>query len=63
MVERLGLPGFGDHNDPSEYVLIDSIPRRLYLASRMIMDFSLEKSQRGRARVSLVPDGWATFIV
>ena len=38
VIESLGLPGFGYHSDKAEYVTIDSIPRRLYMATRMIMD-------------------------
>ena len=37
VIESLGLPGFGYHSDEAEYVLVDAIPRRLYLAARMIM--------------------------
>ena len=37
VIESLGLPGFGYHSDQAEYVDIDAIPRRLYLAARMIM--------------------------
>jgi glutamate carboxypeptidase len=40
VIESLGLPGFGYHSNQFEYVLIDAIPRRLYLASRMIMDLA-----------------------
>jgi glutamate carboxypeptidase len=40
VIEGLGLPGFGYHSTQAEYVLIDSIPRRLYLASRLIMDLA-----------------------
>jgi glutamate carboxypeptidase len=43
VIESLGLPGAGYHSDKAEYVLIDAIPRRVYLASRMIMDFLLDK--------------------
>ena len=43
VIESLGLPGFGYHSDQAEYVMIDAIPRRLYLAARMIMDLSKEK--------------------
>ena len=43
VIEGLGLPGFGYHSNQAEYVLIDAIPRRLYLASRMIMDLSQGK--------------------
>lgn len=41
VIEALGLPGFGYHSDQAEYVLVDAIPRRLYLATRMIMDVAL----------------------
>jgi glutamate carboxypeptidase len=40
VLEALGLPGFGYHSDQAEYVLVDAIPRRLYLAVRMIGDVS-----------------------
>ncbi|WP_295537932.1 glutamate carboxypeptidase [uncultured Pseudacidovorax sp.] len=38
VIESLGLPGFNYHSDKAEYVQIDAIPRRLYMASRLIMD-------------------------
>ncbi len=40
VIERFGLLGFGAHSNDDEYILIDSIEPRLYLATRMIMDFS-----------------------
>lgn len=43
VIESLGLPGFGYHSNQAEYVMIDAIPRRLYLASRMIMDLAQGK--------------------
>jgi glutamate carboxypeptidase len=43
VLEGLGLPGFGYHSNSAEYVLIDAIPRRLYLAGRMIMDLAQGK--------------------
>jgi glutamate carboxypeptidase len=43
VIESLGLPGFGYHSNQAEYVMIDAIPRRLYLASRMIMDLGQGK--------------------
>ena len=43
VVEGLGLPGFGYHSNQAEYVMVDAIPRRLYLASRMVMDLSQGK--------------------
>jgi len=44
VIERFGLQGFGSHSTDDEYVLISSIEPRLYLATRMIMDFSLGKN-------------------
>nr|WP_295785682.1 M20/M25/M40 family metallo-hydrolase [Rhodoferax sp.] len=38
VIERLGLPGFGAHSANSEYVLVDAIEPRLYLATRLIME-------------------------
>ena len=43
VIESLGLPGFGYHTDKAEYVMIDAIPRRLYMASKMIMDLGQGK--------------------
>ncbi|NUZ06009.1 M20/M25/M40 family metallo-hydrolase [Schlegelella sp. ID0723] len=40
VIESLGLPGFGYHSNQAEYVQIDAIPRRLYLASRLVMELS-----------------------
>jgi glutamate carboxypeptidase len=40
VIESLGLPGFGYHSNQAEYVMIDAIPRRLYLASRLVMDLA-----------------------
>ncbi|OYQ37477.1 hypothetical protein CHU93_00500 [Sandarakinorhabdus cyanobacteriorum] len=36
VIELLGLPSFGAHSSGDEYVLIDAIPRRLYLAAALI---------------------------
>ena len=38
VLEALGLPGFGYHSSAEEYVMIDAIPRRLYLATRLIRE-------------------------
>ena len=38
MIESLGLPGFGYHSDKAEYVDLESIPRRLYMATKLIMN-------------------------
>jgi len=43
VVERFGLQGFGAHSADAEYVLVDSIEPRLYLATRMVMDLSHSK--------------------
>ncbi len=46
VVERFGLQGFGAHSADAEYVLIDSIEPRLYLATRMVMDIARGKAAR-----------------
>ena len=38
VLEALGLPGFGYHSSAEEYVLIDAIPRRLYMAAKLIRE-------------------------
>ena len=43
-MEGFGLRGFGAHTTNAEYVLLESIEPRLYLAARMIMDISLAKA-------------------
>ena len=43
VLEGLGLPGLGYHSDQAEYVNIEAIPRRLYLAVRLIEDGALGK--------------------
>lgn len=43
VVERFGLQGFGAHTADAEYVLVDSIQPRLYLATRMVMDIARGK--------------------
>lgn len=45
VIERFGLQGFGAHSNDAEYVLLDSIEPRLYLAARMIMDFAAGKAK------------------
>jgi glutamate carboxypeptidase len=45
VIERFGLRGFGAHSNDAEYISIDSIEPRLYLATRLIMDFSLGKTK------------------
>lgn len=36
VIESLGLPGFGAHTTQAEYVFLESVPRRLYLAASLI---------------------------
>lgn len=43
VLERFGLPGFGAHSAESEYILVDAIEPRLYLAARVIMDLARGK--------------------
>ena len=45
VIERFGLRGFGAHSNDAEYVEIDSIEPRLYLAARMIMDLAQGKHE------------------
>ena len=44
VVEGFGLRGFGAHSTNAEYILIESIEPRLYLAARMIMDIASGKA-------------------
>ncbi len=43
VIERLGLRGFGSHSNNAEYIDIESIEPRLYLATRLIMDIARGK--------------------
>lgn len=43
VVERFGLQGFGGHTADNEYVLLDTIEARLYLAARVVMDVAQGK--------------------
>lgn len=36
VLESLGLPGFGAHTTQAEYVFLEAVPRRLYLAASLI---------------------------
>ncbi len=38
VIERFGLQGFGGHTADNEYVLLETIEARLYLAARLVMD-------------------------
>jgi len=38
VLEGFGLRNYGGHSDNDEFILIDSIPSRLYLSARMVMD-------------------------
>jgi len=43
VVEGFGLIGFGAHSNDAEYVRVDSIVPRLYLATRLVMDVAQDK--------------------
>lgn len=43
VVEGMGLSGYGAHSNDAEYVQINTIVPRLYLATRMIIDISRER--------------------
>jgi glutamate carboxypeptidase len=43
VVERFGLQGYGGHTADNEYVLLDTIEARLYLATRVVMDVARGK--------------------
>lgn len=43
VVEGMGLSGYGAHSNNAEYVQVNTIVPRLYLAARMIMDLSAGK--------------------
>jgi glutamate carboxypeptidase len=45
VIERFGLRGFGAHSNNAEYIDIDSIEPRLYLATRLIMDVAQGKNR------------------
>ena len=40
VIEGFGLSGYGAHSNDAEYVQLNTIVPRLYLATRMIMDLS-----------------------
>ena len=50
VVEGFGLRGFGSHTTNAEYILIESIEPRLYLAARMIMDIAQGKAPLAAGR-------------
>ena len=43
VVERFGLQGFGGHPADNEYVLLETVEARLYLAARVVMDIARGK--------------------
>ena len=45
VIEGMGLTGYGAHSNDAEYVLLNSIVPRLYLSTRLIMDFAQGKVQ------------------
>jgi glutamate carboxypeptidase len=46
VLERFGLLSYGAHSNDEEYVLVDSIEPRLYLATKMIMDYSRQSAAK-----------------
>ncbi len=40
VIEGMGLPGFGYHSNQAEYVMVDAIPRRLYLNAQMVIELN-----------------------
>jgi len=40
VIETMGLPGFGYHSPREEFVDLERIPARVYLAARLIMDLA-----------------------
>ena len=56
VIESLGLPGFGYHSDKAEYVDIGAIPRRLYMASKLIMDLGAGSNARQETAMLLSAD-------
>ena len=44
VVESMGLPGFGAHANTEEYVLVDRIPMRLYLAAELMKRVATTKA-------------------
>jgi acetylornithine deacetylase/succinyl-diaminopimelate desuccinylase-like protein len=44
VLEGFGLSGYGSHSTDAEYIAIETIEPRLYLATRMIMDISQGKA-------------------
>jgi glutamate carboxypeptidase len=45
VVESMGLPGFGAHANTEEFVRIDRIPARLYLAAELLRRIATSKDQ------------------
>jgi glutamate carboxypeptidase len=43
VIERFGLQGFGGHTADDEYILLNTIEARLYLATRLVMDIAKGK--------------------
>jgi glutamate carboxypeptidase len=43
VLERFGAQGYGGHTADDEYILLNSIEPRMYLAARMVMDISQGK--------------------
>jgi len=41
----MGVSGYGAHSNQAEYILVESIVPRLYMATRLIMDISEQKNK------------------
>ena len=48
VLEGFGLPGFGAHSNDAEFVYLNSVEPRLYLTTRVIMDFAAGKIEVGK---------------
>ncbi len=45
VIEGMGVSGYGAHSNQAEYILVESIVPRLYMATRLIMDISEQKNK------------------
>jgi glutamate carboxypeptidase len=48
VLEGFGLPGFGAHSNDAEFVYLNSVEPRLYLMTRVVMDFVAGKVEVGK---------------
>lgn len=45
VIEGMGVSGYGAHSNQAEYILVESIVPRLYMATRLIMDILEQKNK------------------